>query len=327
MEVSVVRLIRCRGMGWPVIESRGGRERVLAIWLIGCLAVCAASSQELEPRAYRSLPIGLNFVLFNFGYSTGNVLTDPTSPVQDLDLSARTTTVAYLRSMSLFGRSASISFSQPHGYVSGSAKLAGELITGSRSGPADLKARLTVNLVGGPALTLAEFATYRQRRNLGVSLTAVAPTGQYDPSRLINFGSNRWSLKPEIGYSSIRGRWILEGALGVWVFTENSNYLGGSKLSQDPIGSLQAHVSYNLKPTLWLALDGNYFTGGDTTVDGEPSTGLQRASRVGLTLSLPIRRRHSLKLAAQTGVFTRIGAEFDVVSIAYLYQWGGAGRH
>jgi hypothetical protein len=56
-------------------------------------------------------------------------------------------------------------------------------------------------LLGGPALPPAEFAKYRQRRNLGVSLAVAAPTGEYKSSQLVKLGANRWSLKPEVGYS------------------------------------------------------------------------------------------------------------------------------
>lgn len=286
----------------------------------------ASTGQELEPRAYRTIPTGLNFVLFNFSYSSGNVLTDATSPIQDLNLNLRTSALAYLRSLGLFGRSSTVSVIVPHGYISGSATLDGERVTGSRSGPADARFRLSVNLLGGPALTVPEFVKYRQRRNLGASLTLIPPTGQYDPTRVINFGSNRWSLKPELGYSSIRGNWIFEGAIGVWMFTDNTDYLGGGVRKQDPIGSVQAHISYNLRPTLWLALDGNYFTGGESTVDGTPQADQQQASRVGVTLSLPLHRRHSLKIAAHTGAYTRVGADFNIVTLAYLYQWGGGGK-
>lgn len=307
------------------LPSRMRWDRLLTTLALGVVA-SAAAAQELEPRAYRTIPVGLNFALLGLNYSSGNVVTDPTLPIQDLDLRLRSTSFSYLRSIGILGRSASILASISHGYLSGSATLDGEPITGSRSGLADARVRVTVNLLGGPALTPERFRTYRQRRNLGVSLAVVGPTGQYDAARLINFGSNRWSFKPEVGYSSIRARWIVEGAVGLWYFTDNTDFLGGAIRQQEPLGSIQAHISYNFAPTLWLALDANFFTGGRTTIDGVEGDDLQRSSRLGATLSVPAGRGRSIKLAAHTGAYTRIGADFDVVTASYLIQWGGAGR-
>jgi len=278
-------------------------------------------AQELEPRAYRTAPVGFNFILGTYSLSSGNVLIDPTVPIEDLELDIHMAVVSYLRSLGLFGRSSSFTVSLPYGYVTGSGVLKGELITGSRAGTADLRMRVVVNLLGGPAMTAKEYAEYRQRRNVGVSLTVIAPTGQYDPTRLVNFGTNRWGFKPEIGYSSIKGRWILDAAIGVWFFTVNSDFFGGSRREQDPIGSLQAHLSYDITKKIWVSLDANYFTGGRTTTDGSLGDDLQKNSRVGLTLSLPLRPRHSLRLAVATGAFTRIGADFDQLSVSYLYRW------
>ncbi len=41
-----------------------------------------------------------------------------------------------------------------------------------------------------PAMERAEFAKWRQTTLLGASLRIVAPTGQYDPTKLINWGTN-----------------------------------------------------------------------------------------------------------------------------------------
>lgn len=278
------------------------------------------TAQELEPRAYRTAPVGMNFIMGTYAFSSGNVLTDATAPVEDLEIDIHMAVVSYMRTLGLFGRSSSISVNLPYGYVTGSARVAGEVVTGSRAGAADFRARLVVNLVGGPAMTPQEFAKVGQRRNIGFSLTLVAPTGQYDPTRLVNFGTNRWSFKPEIGYSSVKGRWILDAAIGVWYFTDNDDFLGVRR-EQEPIGSFQAHLSYDITQRIWLSLDANYFTGGRTTLGGELKDDLQRNSRIGLTLSLPLKPRHSLRLAAATGAFTSFGADFDQVLMAYLYRW------
>ena len=202
----------------------------------------------------------------------------------------------------------------------GSALFLGERVTGTRSGSSDARFRLAANLLGGPALSRQEFAQYRQRRNLGVSLTVSAPTGQYSSDRIINFGTNRWGLKPEVGYSSIRGRWIFEAAAGAWFLTNNDNALGARK-EQHPIGNVQAHVSYDFRRGLWLALTANYFTGGRAEIEGEPK-GAQSSSRVGLALSLPVRRGHSMKLAYHVPAFVAGGADFTAATVAYQVQWG-----
>ena len=58
------------------------------------------------------------------------------------------------------------------------------------------------------ASTLNELVEERQsgqlappRTIVGVSLLVQAPTGQYDPDRLINIGTNRWTFRPEVGVS------------------------------------------------------------------------------------------------------------------------------
>jgi hypothetical protein len=301
--------------------ARGPRTALAAVLLVLLVTAAGAEAQELEPRAYRTLPIGLNFVVLSYQFSSGNVLVDPTAPIEDLEVDVSVTTMNYLRSFALAGRSASITMSVPYVYLSGSAVAEGVLMSDSRSGSADVRMRAAVNLLGGPSLSPREFANYRQGRNLGVGLTVTAPTGQYDPSRLINFGTNRWSFKPEIGYSSIRGPWIFEPALGAWLFTENTDYFGGTTRSQDPLVSLQVHLNYNLKGGVWLALSANYFTGGRTEIESAESDDLQRNSRVGLTVSLPLGGPHSLKLATHSGAYTTRGADFDVGAVAYQYRW------
>ena len=281
-----------------------------------------ALSQELEPRAYRPLPSGLNFVALTYNYSSGNVLVDATIPLEGLEADIQTVSLSYLRSFAVAGRSASVTLSVPYVHMSASATVNGEFLKGSRTDWADARARLTVNLLGAPAIPLAEFKGFPEGRTLGVGLTVVMPTGQYDSLKLINFGANRWGFKPELGYTSVRGPWIFEATAGLWLFTANTDGFGGTTVRQDPIGSLQGHLTYNFARGPWLALDLNYFAGGRTSADGQDRDDLQKNSRVGLTLGLPLGGPHSLKIAAHTGAVTRVGADFDVGIITYQYRWG-----
>ena len=50
---------------------------------------------------------------------------------------------------------------------------------------------------------------------------------------------------------------------------------------------------------------------------------LQRNTRVGVTLALPVGRRSALKLAWATGFTTRIGADFNTLGVALQTVWFG----
>lgn len=294
---------------------------LIALAVVMSLTASSGWAQELEPRAYRTLPTGLNAVVFAYAFSSGNIVTEPSTPIEGLETEAHTVILGYVRSFGLFGRSASMTLTVPYVYMSGSATINGDFVEGDRTGWATPRARLAVNLLGGPALKPKEFAQYKQGRNLGVSLTVAPPAGQYTSDHVINFGTNRWSVKPEIGYSSIRGKWIFEAAAGIWIFTTNTDAPGGVTLRQNPIGNFQGHITYNFKSGPWLALSANYFTGGETSIDGVKMGDLQKNSRIGLTLSLPVGRGKSIKLAAHTGAVTSIGADFDIATVAYQVLW------
>jgi hypothetical protein len=157
---------------------------------------------------------------------------------------------------------------------------------------------------------------------VGVSLTALLPTGQYDSSHLINLGTHRWAFKPEAGISVPIRRWTLDGYVGVWLFTANDEFFPGNiRRTQDPITAIQGHVSYTIRPRLWLAFDSTWYSGGTTSLDGVPKSDLQRNSRAGAAISLPLGTRQSLKIAYSTGATTRIGGDFNTVSVAWQMTW------
>jgi hypothetical protein len=182
---------------------------------------------------------------------------------------------------------------------------------------------VSVNLYGAPAMRLDEFRSYRQDLIVGVSFQVVAPFGQYDETRLINLGANRWTFHPEVGVSKKLGALIVEGALGVRMFTDNDDYFGGQSREQDPIVSTQVHLIYEFRGGAWLALNGTYYTGGQTKVNGVEQNNELSNSRLGATLALPVDRNNSVKLHASSGVSVRAGEDFRTVGIAWQYRWGG----
>jgi len=190
-----------------------------------------------------------------------------------------------------------------------------------RSGFGDPQLRFAVNLLGGPAMTRQEFATRKRRTTLGFSLTATVPVGEYDPSKLINLGTNRWSVKPELGLSLPAGKWDLELYGGVWLFATNDNFFGGHRREQDRLATAQAHAVRTFRPGLWLAADFTYYWGGRTTLDGVPGNDRQDNTRAGLTMAIPTVGRQSLKMTWARGVSTRIGSSFETFGVAWQWLW------
>jgi len=307
-----------------------GRSQNLYWWLRLILAVVGTASvadaQELEPRLWANLPTGVNFAGVAVGTSDGNILLDPTLPVEDLEADLLVGGATYLRSLSVAGKSARIEILLPFSDADWRGIGFGEQRQRSVSGLGDTRIRFAVNLLGAPSLSPREFASFRQRTIVGVGLQVITPTGEYDPDKLLNLGANRWTLRPQIGVSHVWGQWGLELTASGWFFEDNDEYFNGQSpgntLEQDPLYALQTHLYYTFRPGLWLAFALGYADGGNTAVNGTPLSTLQENSRTGLTLSIPLGRQHGLAFSYTTGLTTRIGAEFDSLLIAYRYMWG-----
>lgn len=281
----------------------------------------AARGQELEPRAYTPVPIGGNLVISAFTYQKGEVLLDPSLPVTDLSAELAIGTLGYARTFSFFGRYANVGFGLPGAWASAEGNVFEERREVTRTGLGDARVKLAVNILGAPALRPAEFARAKPKTVLGASLTVSAPTGEYFPDKLVNLGANRWAFKPEVGVSHPIGRWLLDAYVGVWLFTENDEFYGGTKRTQDPLGTVQFHVSYTVRPGLWVAGDATFYSGGRSYVADTAKQDFQSNSRAGLTASFPLARRHTVKISFATGATTRIGQDFDTVGIAYQFAW------
>jgi hypothetical protein len=294
----------------------------LSVLVILGMVSSSVSMADIEPRSYSNIPVGLNFLLVGYAYQRGNVAFAPTIPISNAKLETSSTLLAYVRSLDIWGKSGKVDIIIPEAWLSGQAEVFGQQRGRDVVGFADPMVRLYVNLFGAPAMSMKEFASYKQDTIVGVSLAVTAPGGQYDSNKLVNIGTNRWSIKPEIGISKAWGALTAEAAAGVFIFTDNNQPFQGQTLAQQPMYNLQGHLIYNFTQGIWGALDANYYTGGRTTMDNKMADNLQQVWRVGATLALPITRQHSIKLYGNTGVSSRTGTNYDLVGIAWQYRWG-----
>lgn len=296
-----------------------------------CLAGDLCHAQDLAPRAYLITPVHSNAVTLTYSFFDGNLLFEGTVPITGATARAHVAILNYFHSLRLFGRTANFTASLPYGVGNFRGTVVGAETLAYRSGLLPATFRFSVNLVGGRAMNVAEFLKWQQKTILGVSFRLVPQTGQYDPTKLINFGTNRWAFKPELGYSQRWGHWILDAYGGVWFYTTNPEFFSHNQFSpgtntqtQSPVGSFEGHLSYDFRPRLWVSLDGNYWFGGTISLNGvESSSTLQRNSRVGGTASIPLNRRQSIKFSYSNGAYIRYGGSFQNASVAWQYSWLG----
>jgi outer membrane putative beta-barrel porin/alpha-amylase len=315
-------------------EGTASRKKLFKLFLGAVLAACpmqVVRAQDLAPRAYIITPIHSNAVLLTYSFYTGGILFNNTIPITDGTAKIHVSAFSFYHTLNFFGRSANITATLPYGVGHFQGKFMDNETKLYRSGLLDSTFRVSVNLIGGPAMSVKDFQKWQQKTILGLSLKVVAPTGQYDGTKLINNGSNRWAFKPELGYSRRWGHWVLDGYGAVWFFTTNPEfwshnafYPGTRTQSQNPIGAFEGHLSYDVRFRLWFSLDANTWFGGATSVNGglNPNT-FQTSSLIGASASIPLGKHQSLKFAYNNTDYVQFGGNYQNVSVAWQYSWLG----
>ena len=318
-------------------QPKCSRDGISRYWCISIAFTAFLSqvvfAQDLAPRAYVISPIHSNAVVVSYAYFNGN-LDLGGIPITDATATANIPSLSLFHSMNFFGRTANFTATVPYGVADFSGEIRSNETDVHRSGMPDSVYRFSVNLYGGPSMDIREFAKWRQRTIIGASFRFDAPTGQYDPSKLVNFGNNRWGFRPEVGLSRRMGHWIVDAYVGGWFYTDNPKFFSQNQYNpgilirgQKPITSIEGHLSYDVKPRLWVSFDGNFWRGGASSLNGvENSSTEQRNSRLGGTASVPITKHQSLKLSYNNGAYIKYGGNFQNVSVGWQYSWYGRPR-
>ncbi len=308
--------------------------KLAAVTLIVLYCQACIRAQDLAPRAYLITPLHSNAITLSYSRSSGDIITGSSLPLTGATGNMNLAILSYYHSLNVAGRSANVTVSLPYVQATYRGEVVGTNVEAYRSGLMDLVVRFSVNIKGGPAMDGREFLKWRQKTIVGTSIKVIAPTGQYDPSKLINPSANRWAFKPEIGLSRRWGHWLVDGYGAIWFFTDNNNYFSRIQSasatnvqSQGPISAIEAHLSYDVKPRLWASFDANYWYGGRTSINSvESRPTLQANSRIGGTCSVPLRKHHSIKVSYSRGARIRFGGSNQNVSIAWQYSWLGKPR-
>ena len=309
----------------PAMRARVmlGKRRVAILGyglLLSALAASQAHAQSLTPRGYWPAPEGTRIVALGFSHTDGDTIPDPSLPITGIDSSIDTGSVALRQTFALMGRTATGIVQQTYSAGETTADVDGLGEVGrDYQGMGDLRGTLTVNLVGAPSMDREQFLALVAEPEplLGASLKVVAPTGRYDPQRLINVGTNRWAVKAEVGaILPLHPRWLWELQAGVWGFSDNDDFLGRRR-QQEPIYDYAMHLVHILPRGLWVSLYANFYEGGRGQLDERKLDNVQRDSQVGATIVYPFRRRHAIKLSYAIGSLQDSDEDFSTLSLSY----------
>jgi hypothetical protein len=311
LSFSLVRLLRA---GWFRT----------AVFFSAYLAAIICCAQDLAPRTYVITPIRSNAVTLTYSLFDGSLLFEGTVPNTDATARTHVAIPTHSHSLTFFRRSANFTASLPYGVGNFRGTVVGAETLAYRSGLLPATFRFSVNL------NVAEFRKWQQKTILGVGFRQVPQTGQYDPTKLMNLGTHRWTFKPELGYSQRWGHWILDAYGGAWFYTTNPEFFSHNQFSPGTNTQTQARLAPSkgilatISGRLWVSLDGNCWFGGTPRLNGaENSSTLQRDSRVAGTASIPLNRRQSIKFSYSKEAYIRYGGNFQNASVAWQYSWLG----
>jgi hypothetical protein len=296
----------------------------IALVSIGGELLC----QDLEPRRWGHLPTGQSIVGAGYAYTEADLYFSPVLKITDGVSRVNSLGLTGIHTFDLAGKSARISVLLP--YVSGrwQGDVDGKFQTIHRRGIGDPRLRFSVNLYGAPALQGAEFAQYRAQHTtntvVGASLAVSVPLGQYYDDLLVNIGSNRWSLRPQIGVVHTRGRWSFELTGSAFLFTDNDdfNYLDDAVLKQKTVYATQTHVIYNFRQGLWASLSAGYGTGGRIRID-QQKTAFEVDNWVwAASFGVPVGKSQGVKLAWLSGRTQNLaGRDSDNLLVSWSMRW------
>ena len=296
----------------------------IGLYIIGMLLLTGNKSfaQDLEPRRWSTLPIGIQILGVGYGNTSGEIFFDPVLQAEDVSIKANTFILQYVQPFKLGSKLARVDVYIPYSIAKWDGLVQGVPTNVNRDGLADPRLRFSVNLIGPKAMDPQELYEYYKSNptytTVGASIAVVLPLGKYFEDKLLNLGQNRLVFRPQIGILHNWNNWSFELSSSVFIFTKNNNFFGGSQRNQKPIFALQTHLIKKFKSKLWASLSAGYGTGGRSIVN-EVSNEDQRGNLLAsLSLGMPISKKQSVKVAyINLQTLKDIGSDTDSFVLAW----------
>jgi hypothetical protein len=305
-----------------VILFRAKGLNLFSILLAFLLSSTAIIAQDIEPRRWTNLPLGVQAAGVGYVYSFGNVFFDPLLEVEDATVTAYTGIFSYIYPFRIGKKFARVDLFIPFSNALWEGLLQGEAVSAHRIGLVDPRVRISYHILGPPALNLKQLREYLTEHSayttLGASLAISLPLGQYSEDKLINLGLNQFVFRPQIGVSHNWGLWSVEFDVSAYIYTKNDNFFNDGTKYQKPLFATQGHLIKRFSSGIWASVSSGYGLGGSSRInrlskDDERSNLLNSAS-----LGFTIRKRQSAKVVyIYSKTLTDVGANTNSIVLVW----------
>ncbi len=152
------------------------RLSLIVLWFFVALLYSPIQSQDLEPRLLSAMPTNGNILVASYIHSGGNILIDPSLPVEDLEANLNNIAIAYVRSFKLFNKLTKIDAVIPYSFGKYDAIINDDEIQVNRNGFADVQLRISMILLGVKPLEPKDYFKHAQKKfRLGVNFRVKVP--------------------------------------------------------------------------------------------------------------------------------------------------------
>jgi hypothetical protein len=304
----------------------------LALAVIPVMAAISPSQAlaQLPARFYLKSLSGGSAVPLIVESISGN--TNPFDPAHNVtagaNFDATMALAGYAFAFSLYDRAALAAVIIPMGRISGDVKVGGISVKETARGFGDPMLEFDINLIGPLAQkNIPDVLRYEPGFSLDLLFDLAIPVGEYDSDQSLNIGQNRWYGRVGMPVIWQLGQWVpgrrttLELLPSVWFYGDNTDFQGKT-LKTDPSLQLDAHLTRDLTEHFWGSIDGVYYKGGKSSVDGVSGESVSKVG-VGLTLGYQINDNLNLTVGYKSTVNDSADDDLkmDVFMVSLVYGW------
>lgn len=297
--------------------------------VMGCFGAMEAMAQ-VPGRFYLKSLDGANGIPVIVNSMSGN--TNPFDMSHNVtagaSFDATMAMVGYAHTFALFDRSAMAAVILPMGRISGDVKVGNNWVNQQASGFGDPMLEFDINLIGPRSQkNIPDAMRYEPGFSLDLLADLALPIGEYDNTKQLNIGQNRWYGRIGMPVTVQLGPWIpgqrttLEFLPAVWLFGDNTDYVG-TTMKTDPMYQLDAHLTRDFTEHAWGSLDASWYSGGQATINGVKGSKLNNLG-VGLTLGYTVNDNLNLTVGYKSTVNDNAAGDLSMDSfmVTLVYGW------